>query len=241
MFAIPPDLFPHPATLSHYKEVLMGNFPAYIRNSMLVTFFSCAISLALGIPAAYGFAKYATEKTKPVFAAVTAVRMVPPVAMVIPFFLIIRNIHLSDTLLGLIITYIPFELTLIIWMLKTFFRLWILSEVEEAAELDGLSAWGILLKVVLPMSKSSVGVAGLMAFLFSWNEFMFALSLTSTKSADTYSRDCRICNILPDLLGKHVSDRDPVYHPGIYFNIYFSKGFSERFNSWSCERIKYED
>ena len=61
MFAIPPDLLPHPATLSHYKEVLMGNFPAYIRNSMLVTFFSCAISLALGIPAAYGFAKYATE------------------------------------------------------------------------------------------------------------------------------------------------------------------------------------
>ena len=121
MFAIPPDLLPHPATLSHYKEVLMGNFPAYIRNSMLVTFFSCAISLALGIPAAYGFAKYATEKTKPVFAAVTAVRMVPPVAMVIPFFLIIRNIHLSDTLLGLIITYIPFELTLIIWMLKNFF------------------------------------------------------------------------------------------------------------------------
>lgn len=139
MFAIPPDLLPHPATLSHYKEVLMGNFPAYIRNSMLVTFFSCAISLALGIPAAYGFAKYATEKTKPVFAAVTAVRMVPPVAMVIPFFLIIRNIHLSDTLLGLIITYIPFELTLIIWMLKNFFGQ-IPREVEEAAELDGLSA-----------------------------------------------------------------------------------------------------
>lgn len=167
--------------------------------------------------------------------------MVPPVAMVIPFFLIIRNIHLSDTLLGLIITYIPFELTLIIWMLKNFFGQ-IPREVEEAAELDGLSAWGILLKVVLPMSKSSVGVAGLMAFLFSWNEFMFALSLTSTKSAaDTYSRDCWICNILPDLLGKHVSDGDPVYDPGIYFNIYFSKGFSERFNSWSCERIKYED
>ena len=184
MFAIPPDLLPHPATLSHYKEVITGNFPAYIRNSILVTFFSCAISLALGIPAAYGFAKYGTEKTKPVFAAVTAVRMVPPVAMVIPFFLIIRNIHLSDTLLGLIITYIPFELTLIIWMLKNFFGQ-IPREVEEAAELDGLSAWRILLKVVLPMSRSSVGVAGLMAFLFSWNEFMFALSLTSTKSAQT--------------------------------------------------------
>lgn len=72
----------NPVTL---QRSTYGKFPAYIRNSMLVTFFSCAISLALGIPAAYGFAKYATEKTKPVFAAVTAVRMVPPVAMVIPF------------------------------------------------------------------------------------------------------------------------------------------------------------
>ena len=175
MFAIPPDLLPNPATLSHYKEVITGNFPAYIRNSILVTFFSCAISLV---------AKYGTKKINPIFAAVTAIRMVPTVAMVIPFFLIIRNIHLSDTLMGLIITYIPFELTLIIWMLKNFFEQ-IPREVEEAAELDGLSAWGILLKVVLPMSKSSVGVAGLMAFLFSWNEFMFALSLTSTKSAQT--------------------------------------------------------
>lgn len=75
-------------------------------------------------------------------------------------------------------------MTLIIWMLKNFFGQ-IPREVEEAAELDGLSAWGILLKVVLPMSRSSVGVAGLMAFLFSWNEFMFALSLTSTKNAQT--------------------------------------------------------
>lgn len=171
----------NPVTL---QRSTYGKFPGLYQKQYAGYIFSCAISLALGIPAAYGFAKYATEKTKPVFAAVTAVRMVPPVAMVIPFFLIIRNIHLSDTLLGLIITYIPFELTLIIWMLKNFFGQ-IPREVEEAAELDGLSAWGILLKVVLPMSKSSVGVAGLMAFLFSWNEFMFALSLTSTKSAQT--------------------------------------------------------
>ena len=101
---------------------------------------------------------------------------------------------------------------------------------------------GILLKVVLPMSKSSVGVAGLMAFLFFMERIhVCPVPYLNKECADTYSRDCRICNILPDLLGKHVSDRDPVYDPGIYFNIYFSKGFSERFNSWSCERIKYED
>lgn len=185
MFAIPPDLLPDPATGAHYEEVLStGKFLAYLRNSLIVTLVSCTVSLLLGVPAAYGFAKYAGKRAKPVFAGVTAVRMVPPVAMVIPFFMIMRNLMLSDTLIGLVITYIPFELTLVIWMLKNFFAQ-IPKEVEEAAELDGLGAWGILMKVVLPMSGSSVGVAGLMAFLFSWNEFMFALSLTSTSNAQT--------------------------------------------------------
>lgn len=98
--------------------------------------------------------------------------------------MIMRNLQLSDTITGLILTHIPFELTLIIWMLKNFFSQ-VPRELEEAAELDGLGPWGILMQVVLPLSRSSIGVAGLMAFLFSWNEFMFALSLTSTTKAQT--------------------------------------------------------
>jgi multiple sugar transport system permease protein len=185
MFSIPPDIFPHPVTFKHYQEVILaGNFLKYLFNSIIVAVVSCGISMLVGIPAAYGFAKFSSRSMKPVFGAVTAVRMVPQVAMVIPFFMIMRNLKLSDTVLGLIITYIPFELTLIIWMLKNFFAQ-IPKEVEEAAELDGLGVWGTLIKVAVPLSKSSIGVAGLMAFLFSWNEFMFALSLTSTAKAQT--------------------------------------------------------
>ncbi len=185
MYSIPPELFPDPVTGSHYMEVIVeDNFLSYLKNSVIVALVSCLISMAAGIPAAYGFAKYTGRKMRPVFGAVTAVRMVPQVAMVIPFFMIMRSLKLSDTTMGLIITYIPFELTLIIWMLKNFFSQ-IPTEVEEAAELDGLGAWGILTRVVIPLSKSSIGVAGLMAFLFSWNEFMFALSLTSTAHAQT--------------------------------------------------------
>ncbi len=185
MFAIPPDLLPDPATGAHYREVLTeSNFPSYLKNSIAVSLISCSISLCAGIPAAYGFAKYMRRAMKPVFGAVTAVRMVPQVAMVIPFFMIMRNLQLSDSITGLILTHIPFELTLIIWMLKNFFSQ-VPRELEEAAELDGLGPWGILVRVVLPLSRSSVGVAGLMAFLFSWNEFMFALSLTSTAKAQT--------------------------------------------------------
>lgn len=184
MFSIPPEILPKPATLSSYKEVFSGSFPMYLKNSIIVSITSCGIAMLVGIPAAYGFAKFVSKGTKPVFGAITAVRMVPQVAMVVPFFMLMRKFQLSDTLLGLIITYIPFELTLIIWMLKNFFAQ-IPKEVEEAAEIDGLGTWGRLIRVAIPLSKSSIGVAGLMAFLFSWNEFMFALSLTSTAKAQT--------------------------------------------------------
>lgn len=185
MFAIPPKLIPNPVTGKHYEEILFhGSFLSFLKNSLLVSVISCGISMTAGIMAAYGFAKYTSKKMRPVFGAVAAVRMVPQVAMVIPFFMIMRSLKLSDTIWGLVITYIPFEITLIIWILKNFFAQ-VPREIEEAAEIDGLGVWGTLWKVVLPLSKSSVGVAGLMAFLFSWNEFMFALSLTSTSHSQT--------------------------------------------------------
>lgn len=185
MFAIPPEIIPRPATSQHYIEVLFkGNFPYYLRNSILVALISCFISMMAGIPAAYGFGKILSKKAGPVFGAMTAVRMVPQVAMVVPFFMIMRNLKLSDNISALIITYIPFELTLIIWILKNFFAQ-LPKEVEEAAEIDGLGVWGRLVRVAIPMSKSSIGVAGLLAFLFSWNEFMFALALTSTTRSQT--------------------------------------------------------
>lgn len=185
MFAIPPELLPRPATIKHYLEIVgEGNFLSYLKNSILVTLISCTVSMAVGIPAAYGFAKFSSKTLKPVFGMTTAVRMVPQVAMVIPYFMLMRNLKLSDTILGLVVTYIPFELTLVIWILKNFFSQ-VPVEIEEAAELDGLGPWGRLFQVVMPLSKSTIGVAGLMAFLFSWNEFMFALALTSTAKSQT--------------------------------------------------------
>lgn len=185
MFSIPPQIIPKPATIKHYVEILTdGPFLSYLRNSILVALFSCSISMLVGIPAAYGFARFSSKRTAPVFGAVTAVRMVPQVAMVVPYFMLMRNLNLGDNIIALIAAYIPFEITLIIWICKNFFSQ-LPREIEEAAEIDGLGSWGKLLRVVIPMSKSSIGVAGLMAFLFSWNEFMFALALTSTTRSQT--------------------------------------------------------
>ncbi len=184
MFAIPPTVFPSPLTFKHYEAVLQESFGSYFVNSILVAALSCSISALLAIPAAYGFARYVGKKGSSLFGATTAIRMVPQAVMVLPFFLLARSLRLSDNLWALILTYIPFECSLMIWILKNFFQQ-LPYEIEEAAEIDGLGTFGKLVSIVAPLSKSSIGVAIMLAFLYSWNEFMFALSLTSTKNSQT--------------------------------------------------------
>lgn len=185
MFAIPPKIIPNPPTIKHYQEVLSSsNFFSYFRNSFVVATVSIAVSMAAAIPAAYGFARFGRRASKPLFGAVTAVRMIPQVAMVIPYFLIIRQMQLSDNPIALILVYIPFEMALVIWILKNFFAQ-IPREIEEAAEIDGLGPLGRLIRIIIPLSKSSIGVSIILAFQYSWNEFMFALSLTSTPRSQT--------------------------------------------------------
>lgn len=184
MFSIPPVVLPSPVTLKHYEAVLQESFSSYFANSIIVAVVSCAASALLAIPAAYGFARYVGKKGSSLFGATTAIRMVPQAVMVLPFFLLARSLRLSDSLWALIFTYIPFECSLMIWILKNFFQQ-LPYEIEEAAEIDGLGTFGKLVSIVVPLSKSSIGVAIMLAFLYSWNEFMFALSLTSTKSSQT--------------------------------------------------------
>lgn len=185
MFSIPPEILPDPPTIKHYREVLTsGSFFNYFHNSLVVAICSISVTILASIPAAYGFARFGRNKAKKLFGVVTAVRMIPQVAMVIPYFLMIRYLRLSDNLLALILVYIPFEMALVIWILKNFFSQ-IPLEIEEAAEIDGLGPLGRLIHIVIPLSKSSIGVAVILAFQYSWNEFMFALSLTSTSASQT--------------------------------------------------------
>lgn len=184
MFSIPPQVFPSPVTFKHYRELMTENFGSYFLNSLTVSCASCALSAALAIPAAYGFARYSRRKGGALFGGATAIRMVPQAVMVLPFFLLARNLRLSDSVWALILTYFPFECSQMIWILKNFFQQ-LPAEIEEAAEIDGLSTFGKLIRIVIPLSKSSVGVALVLAFLYAWNEFMFALSLTSTRQSQT--------------------------------------------------------
>jgi multiple sugar transport system permease protein len=185
IFAIPSQLLPQAPTLVHSQDVLAdGDLLRMFGNSLLVGACATAISLVLGIPAAFGFARFRFRTSGLLLGAALVTRMFPPVALALPFFLQFRELGLINTTAGLVIAYIPIVLPLVIWMLEGFFREFP-EEVLEAARLDGLGTMRMLLLIVVPLSRPSIAVAALFGFLAAWNEFVLALSLTRTPDAQT--------------------------------------------------------
>ncbi|MEV7634311.1 carbohydrate ABC transporter permease [Microbacterium sp. NPDC089318] len=185
IFAIPPQLLPQAPTGEHFAAVFTdGSILKMFSNSLLVGAGATLLSLLLGVPAAFGFARFRYRMSGPLLGAALVTRMFPPVALALPFFLEFRELGLINNSAGLILAYIPIVLPLIIWMLEGFFREFP-EEVLEAARLDGLGTLRSLVQVVLPLSRPAVGVAALFGFLAAWNEFVIALSLTRTPEAQT--------------------------------------------------------
>lgn len=185
IFAIPPTLTPQDPTFENFQSVFTdGVILKMFGNSLFVGIGATLVSLALGVPAAYGFAKFRYRMSGALLGATLVTRMFPPVALALPFFLEFRQLGLINNTGGLIIAYIPIVLPLVIWMLEGFFRDFP-SELLEAARLDGLGTLASLWRIVLPLSRPSIGVAALFGFLAAWNEFVIALSLTKTPDAQT--------------------------------------------------------
>ena len=171
MFASPPVWIPNPPTLENYANVLLGgDFRSYLQNSLIVATMSTILGMIVGIPAAFGFARMPYRFSGIVFIVIIAIRMFPPISLVIPYFMAMRTVGLIDRLPALLIAYIPLELPLIIWLLEGFFREFP-RELEEAAELDGLNSLGILIRIAIPVTLPAIGVAVMFAFLTAWNEF----------------------------------------------------------------------
>lgn len=185
MFEIPPSLIPRPPTLDHYSEILEeGRFVDLMRNSVVVAVASTALSLVIGLPAAYGFARFRFRVGGVLFGFIIAVRMFPSIVLVVPYFVMMRDLELIDTVAALIITSVPLTLTLTIWIMEAFFRE-VPGEIEEAAAIDGVGRFGVFFRIALPLALPAIAVAAIFAFLVSWNEFMFALTLTRTGASQT--------------------------------------------------------
>jgi len=176
--AMPPKWFFVP-TLQNYLTVWAdGRFADYARNSLIIAGASTSIGMFLGVPAAYALARYRFKGQKGVLLGILSTRMMPPVAFVIPFFIFFTSVSLRDTHMAVIIMHVSFILGFVIWMMRSYFRD-IPRELEEAAKVDGCNDYQAFFRVVLPIAGPGLATSAIFAFIFSWNEFLYAMVLTT--------------------------------------------------------------
>jgi len=180
-FVIPPVVFFKP-TLENYRDLFArGVFGHYFVNSLLTVLASVALSLAIAAPAAYGLARFAFRRKRDVAFWILSIRMAPAIAVVIPYFLIGSLFSILDTKLVLVISYLSFNIPFAVWMLRGFIEE-VPVEVDEAAMIDGCSRLGAFVRLILPLTANGLAATSILCIIQSWNEFTFALFLTTTNA-----------------------------------------------------------
>jgi multiple sugar transport system permease protein len=175
---IPPVWFPAEPTLVHYTAALFSYRGLQgLTNSLIVAAATTVVSAVLGTLMAYSLARFNTGGQHLAF-WVLSQRFLPPVAIVLPLFLLYRGYGLYDTRFGLVLVYTVMTLPLSVWMMYAYFRQ-LPRELEEAALVDGCTRWQAFLKVALPLAVPGIAAAAVFAFIAVWTEFFFALNLTS--------------------------------------------------------------
>ncbi|NMB11459.1 MAG: carbohydrate ABC transporter permease [Firmicutes bacterium] len=169
-------------TLEHYQSVLFGRqFDRCALNSLIVSVSTTIITVSVSILCAYSMVRFNTGG-QPFALTILMTRSVPPAVRIIPFFISFSILGLTNTLLGLVIANLSFNLSLAIWLLQGFIHQ-IPRDIEEAACIDGCSDIQVLWRIVLPLSRSGVATASILTFIYTWNEFLMAMVLGN--SVDT--------------------------------------------------------
>lgn len=176
--ASPPTFVPRAPTLEHYKVALIdkGVGPSLV-NSLIVAVSTTALALVLGTPAAYAIARYEFRLKRDLWFWFISHRMLSPICVALPFFLIARTLNLIDTHLVLILLYLTFNLPVVIWICADQFR-GVPRELDDAALIDGLGRFGMFWRIAVPLALPGIVVSAIFSFIFSWNELLFALILT---------------------------------------------------------------
>lgn len=176
--AYPPKLFFDP-TLEAYRDVLFGSgsiIPNLI-SSMIISVGTTVVTMLLAIPAAYALARIRFRGKKFTGFYILATQMLPPVGIIIPYYIILRNVGWLDSYQGIILIYLSFSLPFAIWLLVSYFED-IPYEMEEAAYLDGASRFRTLWRIIIPQVRGGIAVTIVFVFLNAWNEFLFAVVLS---------------------------------------------------------------
>lgn len=194
LIAKPYRWLPASPTLQNYKDMFFGTgatttdaasqFMAAFRNSLLIALSCTAVSLVIGLLASFAFSRFRFKGRNVALYTVLFMQMIPPIALLIPMYMIMLRLHLMDHKGSLIIIYLSFTLPFVIWIMKGYLD-GIPVELEEAALIDGCGRLQAFFKVVLPISASGLASTTIFAFIIAWNEFFYALNFTSTLASKT--------------------------------------------------------
>lgn len=172
-------------TWSNYRQIFqLAPFVSALRNSIGIALIATGLSVVIGTLAAYAIARLSFPGKKLLVGTALLIAMFPPISLVTPLFDIERRIGLVDTWPGLIIPYITFSLPLAIYTLSAFFRE-IPWELEKAAQMDGATPFQAFRSVIVPLAAPGVFTTAILVFIFCWNDFLFAVSLTATEASRT--------------------------------------------------------
>jgi len=179
------EYYPHSFDFSNFKSVLTnGSFIQNLGNSVVVASLVVALSLFLGVTAAFALARVRFRGRSLILMTILGISMFPQIAVLAGLFELVRFLHIFNTIWALIFSYTIFTLPFTVWVLTTFMRD-LPIEVEEAAIVDGATPWIIITRVFLPLMWPALVTTGLLAFIGAWNEFLFALTFTSSNTTRT--------------------------------------------------------
>jgi multiple sugar transport system permease protein len=177
---------PERITFENYATIWWeSNYPSLLLNSVVTMALTVAICLATGTLAAYAFSRHAFGGRRELLLAYLIVRMFPAVLMIVPLFVLMREIGLLDTSLGLALAYTSFLLPVSIWLMKAFFDA-APRDLEDAARLDGCTRLGAMVRVILPVVRTGMVAIAVFVAIEAWNEFLFALMLTTSSGSRTW-------------------------------------------------------
>ena len=191
MLSVPPTLVFRP-TVENYEAIFIGrqrglyasarpDFPRFFVNSVIISSGAVLLSVVAGVLAAYALARYTFPLKEGLAFLFLSFRFAPFITFLIPLYILYQRLGLYNTYPGLILAYQLITLPFTIWMLRSFF-MEIPLEVEEAAKIDGCSWWGVLTRVILPLSLPGVAVTVILGFMFSWNAFNYPLMLAGRQT-----------------------------------------------------------
>jgi multiple sugar transport system permease protein len=176
---VPPRILPTVWTLAPYKEIFArGNFAHYMYNSMISALLTTILGVLVAAWCGYGFARFKFRGKGFLMAFVLAAQSFPRMLMVIPYFRAVNALNLTDTYTSLVVAYSSFIFPFCTWMLKAYFEQ-IPRELEEAALVDGCTRYSAFYRIILPLARPALAATAIFAFLTGWNEYDFALVLTS--------------------------------------------------------------